>query len=277
MSVLVEVRDGVAEVRLDRPERRNAIDDATYDGLLRAGGRLREDPAVRVVVLTGAGPVFCAGADTSTFDLMREHGPEAPWRPADADEQAARVVDVAGLTLGRGQRAVLVWRTMPVPVIAAVQGAAVGLGLQLALAADIRIASPSAAFGAYEIRWGLAPDSGGTQLLPALIGSDRAMLMCATGRSVSGTEALADGLVTELADEPVSAAFGLAREIAERNPEAVRSVVRLLRAAQGWPDQDALIAERTEMFANIGTDNQREAVAAARERRMPVFADPATR
>jgi enoyl-CoA hydratase/carnithine racemase len=274
MTVVVEVTAGIAEVRLNRPERRNAIDDATYEGLLRAGARLREDPRVRVVVLTGAGAAFCAGADTATFDLMREHGPDAPWRPADADEQAAAIVDVAGLRLGRGQRAVLVWRTMPVPVIAAVQGAAVGLGLQLALAADIRIAAPSATLGAYEIRWGLAPDSAGTQLLPALIGPDRAMLLCATGRSMSGAEALVCGLVTELADDPVATAFGLAQEIAGRSPEAVRSVVRLLRAAQGWPDQEALIAERTEMFANIGTDNQREAVAAAREHRRPVFTEP---
>ena len=274
MGVVTEVVDGVAEVRLNRPDRRNAVDDAAYDGLLHAAARFRDDPAVRAIVLTGAGPVFCAGADTSTFDLMREHGPAAPWRPADADEQAARIVDVAGLTLGRGQRAVLAWRTMPVPVIAAVQGAAVGLGLQLALAADIRIAAPSATFGAFEIRWGLAPDSGGTQLLPALIGADRAMLLCATGRSVTGTEALPMGLVTELADDPVAAAFELARSIAARNPEAVRSVVRLVRAAQGWPDPDALIAERTEMFANIGTDNQREAVAAARAGREPVFTAP---
>ena len=274
MSVVTDVVDGVAEVRLNRPDRRNAVDDATYDGLLHAAARLRDDPAVRAIVLTGAGPVFCAGADTSTFDLMREHGPDAPWRPPDADEQAAQIVDVAGLTLGRGQRAVLVWRTMPVPVIAAVQGAAVGLGLQLALAADIRVAAPTATLGAFEIRWGLAPDSAGTQLLPALIGPDRAMLLCATGRSVTGAQALGMGLVTELADDPVAAALDLARTIAGRNPGAVRSVARLVRAAQGWPDQTALIAERTEMFANIGSDNQREAVAAAREERPPVFTAP---
>src|SRR4051812_29239759 len=112
MSVVVEVTGGIAEVRLNRPDRRNAVDDATYDGLLRAVAQLRHDPAVRVVLLTGAGAVFCAGADTSTFDLMREQGPDAAWRPADADERAAEIVDVAGLTLGRGQRAVLGWRTV---------------------------------------------------------------------------------------------------------------------------------------------------------------------
>ena len=275
--VLVSRFGGVAEVLLNRPEKRNAVDDAMYSALLHAAASLRADPTVRAIVLAGAGAAFCAGADTSTFDLMREHGPSAPWRPADADAVAAGIVDVAGLELGRGQRAALVWRTMPVPVIAAVHGTAVGLGLQLALGADIRIAAPDVTLGAYEIRWGLAPDSGGTQLLPALIGADRALQMCATGQSISGSQALAWGLVTELANDPLAAARELAQSVAARNPEAVRSIVRLVRAATAWPDQDGLVAERTEMFANIGSDNQREAVAAAREGRAARFADPGVR
>src|SRR3954462_5488320 len=163
-------------------------------GLRRAAAQLRTDNTVRAIVLAGEGAAFCAGADTSTFDLMRAHGRDAQWRPANADDVAAAIVDVDGLQLGRGQRAALVWRTMPVPVIAAVHGTAVGLGLQLALGADIRIAAPDLTLGAYEIRWGLAPDSGGTQLLPALIGADRALQMCATGQSISGRQALAWGL-----------------------------------------------------------------------------------
>jgi len=272
-AVLVTCSDGVAEVRLNRPAKRNAVDDDMYAGLLHAAARLRDDPSVRVVVLAGAGASFCAGADTSTFDLMREHGRSAQWRPEGADEAAAAIVDVDGLRLGRGQRAALVWRTMPVPVIAALHGAAVGLGLQLALGADIRIAAPDAVLGAFEIRWGLAPDSGGTQLLPALIGVDRAMELCTTGRALTGAEALGYGLVTALADDPRRAAVDLAREIAGRNPEAVRSVVRLVRMAAPRLSEAALIAERTEMVANIGTPNQREAVAAYREGRAPTFAD----
>jgi len=274
-AVLVTCSDGVAEVRLNRPAKRNAVDDDMYAGLLHAAARLRDDPSVRVVVLAGAGASFCAGADTSTFDLMREHGRSAQWRPEGADEAAAAIVDVDGLRLGRGQRAALVWRTMPVPVIAALHGAAVGLGLQLALGADIRIAAPDAVLGAFEIRWGLAPDSGGTQLLPALIGVDRAMELCTTGRAVTGVEALGYGLVTAVADDPRRAAAELAREIAGRNPEAVRSAVRLVRMAAPRLSETALIAERSEMFANIGTPNQREAVAASREGRAPTFADPA--
>lgn len=270
-DVVLTINGGVAEVRLNRPERRNAFRDEMYDGLLHAAARLREDNDVRVIVLSGEGPTFCAGMDTSGFDLMRAEGKSAAWRPADADEVAASVIDVDGLTLGRGQRTTLVWTTMRVPVIAAIQGAAVGLGLQLALGADIRIVTPEATLGAFEIRWGLAPDSAGTQLLPALIGFDRAMELCTTGRRVSGEEAVSMGLATSLSEGPRTAALELARTIAGRSPEAVASVVRLLRAGRPGCDQAALVAERTEMFRNIGSDFQREAVAAAREGRDPVF------
>jgi enoyl-CoA hydratase/carnithine racemase len=269
--VLLTVTDHVAEVRLNRPERRNAVTDEIYTGLLHAAARLRDDSSVRAIVLSGAGAAFCAGMDTSGFDRMRADGKAAAWRPPDADETAAAIVDADGLTLGRGQRAVLVWTTMPVPVIAAVHGAAVGLGLQLALGADIRIVAPDATLGAYEIRWGLAPDSGGTQLLPPLIGFDRAMELCVTGRRVSGEEALTIGLATSLADDPRAAALELAHTIAGRSPEAVGSVVRLLRMGRPRLDQAALIAERDEMNNNIGSDCQREAVAAARDGRDPVF------
>lgn len=270
-GVLVTVTDGVAEVRLDRPERRNAVDAEMFVGILEAAAQVRRDPSIRAIVLSGSGAAFCAGMDTSGFDLMRVEGRSAAWRPADADEVAAAIIDVDGLTLGRGQRAVLAWTTMPVPVIAAVHGAAVGLGLQLALGADIRIVSPDATLGAYEVRWGLAPDSCGTQLLPALIGFDQAMELCSTGRRVSGAEAVAMGLATRQADDPRAAALALATTIAGRNPEAVGSIVRLLRAGRPKLDQAALISERTEMFRNIGSDYQREAVAAAREGREPIF------
>ena len=274
-DVLLTIADGVAEVRLNRPDRRNAVRDEMYDGLLRAAARLRGEDSVRAIVLSGEGPTFCAGMDTSGFDLMRAEGKAAAWRPADADDVAAGIVDVNGLTLGRGQRAVLVWTTMPVPVIAAIHGAAVGVGLQLALGADIRIVTSDATLGAYEIRWGLAPDSGGTQLLPPLIGFDRAMDLCTTGRRVSGEEAVAIGLATSLAEDPRSAALEMARTIAGRSPEAVGSVVRLVRAGRPRLDQAALIEERTEMHRNIGSACQREAVAAVREGRDPVFSRPA--
>jgi enoyl-CoA hydratase/carnithine racemase len=268
------VIDGVAEVRLNRPERRNAFNDDLFDGLLRVAAELRDDPAVRAIVLSGEGPVFCAGMDTSAFDAMRDAGADATWRPPDADAAAAAIIDIDGLALGRGQRVVLAWASMPVPVIAAVHGAAVGLGLQLALGADIRIVTPDAILGAWEIRWGLAPDSGGTQLLQQLIGFDRALELCTTGRGVSGAEAQTMGLATTVAADPRAAAMELAGTIAGRSPDAVRSIVRLLRMGRARLAPEGLLAERAEMGRNVGSAEQREAVAAARAGRPPVFGPP---
>jgi enoyl-CoA hydratase/carnithine racemase len=272
-TVLTTVTDGIADVRLNRPASLNAISSDMFPVIIETAVRLLADPAIRVVVLSGEGRAFCAGLDTSAFDTMREDGAGGNWRPAGADAAAAALADVDGLALGRGQRAVLVWQTIPVPVIAAVHGAAVGLGLQLALGADIRIVAPGAKLGALEITWGLAPDSGATQLLPRLIGSDHAMELCATGRVVTGTEAVRIGLATQLADDPRAAAAELARQIAARNPQAIRSVTRLIRLGAAGHWQDGLIAEREEMTKNVGSGNQREAVAAVREKRAPHFAD----
>ena len=271
--VLSSVVDGVADVRLNRPDALNSVTDEMFTALISTAAQLRGDPSVRAVVLSGEGRGFCAGLDTASFDRMRDEGAAGSWRPRDADAEAAALAEVDGLVLGRAQRAVLVWRTIPVPVIAAVHGAAVGLGLQLALGADIRIVAPDATLGAFEIRWGLAPDAGGTQLLPPLVGADHAMELCATGRVVTGSEAVTIGLATRTADEPRAAAMALAREIAGRNPYAVRSVAGLVRLATSGRLQEGLLAERSRMVANVGSPNQREAVAAARERRTPVFAD----
>ena len=271
--VLTTVTDGVAEVRLNRPGSLNAVNDDLFLALIGAAAQLRRDPAVRAVVLSGEGRAFCAGLDTRAFDSMREHGANGDWRPPGATEAAAALADVDGQALGRGQRAVLVWQTLPVPVIAAVHGAAVGLGLQLALGADLRIVAPDAKLGAFEINWGLAPDSAGTQLLPRLIGPDHAMELCTTGRIVSGAEAVDIGLATRLAADPRAAAAELARQIATRNPQAIRSVTRLIRLGAVGRWQEGLQAELDEMNKNVGSDNQREAVAAAREKRQPRFAD----
>jgi enoyl-CoA hydratase/carnithine racemase len=271
--VLTTLTDGVADVRLNRPEALNAVDDTMFTAILETAVRLRSDPSVRAVVLSGAGRGFCAGLDTSVFARMDTGGEGASWRPPDADAAAAAIADVDGLVLGRSQRAVLVWTTIPVPVIAGVHGAAVGFGLQFALGADIRIVSPDAKLGALEINWGLAPDSGGTQLLPRLIGADHALELCATGRVVSGREAVELGLATRVAEDPHTAAIALARQFAGRNPEAVRSIARLVRLGARGPAQSGLLAEREEMVHNVGSDNQREAVAAMREGRSPVFTD----
>jgi enoyl-CoA hydratase/carnithine racemase len=256
--VVCTVEGGVADVRLDRPEKLNALDADMFAALARVGAALHAEPGLRAVVLHGAGRSFCAGLDSGAFRAMADGAdvlPAAAPDPADG--------------LGRGQRAVLVWHTLPVPVIAAVRGHALGGGLQLALGADIRIVSPDAVLGLLEIRWGLTPDMAGTQLLPPLVGPDVAKELTWSGRTVDGAEAVRIGLATRLADDPHTAAHELAAAIATRNPDAVRTAKRLFAPGTGL--DEGLAAERAAMTAIMGSANQREAVRAALENREPRF------
>jgi enoyl-CoA hydratase/carnithine racemase len=263
--VLCTVEGGVADVRLNRPDKLNALDAAMFAALAEVGADLRDRPGLRAVVLSGEGRSFCAGLvalDMSAFQAIADG---RAWRPADTATD--------GLT--RGQRAVLVWHTLPVPVIAAIRGHALGGGLQVALGADIRIAAPDATLGVLEIRWGLTPDMAGTQLLPRLVGPDVAAELTWTGRTVDAAEALRIGLVTRIADDPLAAAHELATEIAGRNPDAVRAAKRLLDLAHTGALAEGLAAERECLETIMGSPNQHEAAAAALERRTPVFAEGA--
>lgn len=239
--VRTTVADGVAEVRFTRPERRNALDVAQFTAIVHAADALRDRADVRVVVLSAQGPDFCAGLDRDMFRAT-------------------------------GQRAAYAWTELDVPVIAAVQGHALGGGLQIALGADLRIVAPTATLSVLEIVWGLVPDMGGTLLLPQLVGRDVAPDLTFTGRTVSGSEAVALGLATRTAEDPRAAALATARQIAARNPHAVRAAKRLLATPR--PPAEQLAAEQAEIGALIASPNQREAVAARLEGRDPVFDDP---
>jgi len=263
--VTVTITDGVAEVRLNRPDKRNALDGAMFAGLVSAGERLKSEPGLRAVVLSGAGPDFCAGLDFGAFRAMRD------------GERLSAQVDLPpgrGPARATGQRAAYVWAELPVPVIAAVTGNALGGGLQIALGADIRIVAPDARLSVLEIRWGLVPDMTGTQLLPELVGRDVAKELTFTGRVVRGAEAVALGLATRVDPDPRQAALELARSIAGRSPEAIRAAKRLLDLAGRADLETGLAAEQKEIGALIGSANQAEAVAAEFEQRPPRFTDP---
>jgi enoyl-CoA hydratase/carnithine racemase len=264
--VTVTITDGVADVRLNRPEKRNALDPAMFAGLVAAGERLKGEPGVRSVVLSGAGPDFCAGLDFGSFQAMRDGerlSAQGDLPPAHGPAQAA------------GQRAAWVWAEIPVPVIAAVTGNALGGGLQIALGADIRIVAPDAKLSVLEIKWGLVPDMTGSQLLPELVGRDVAKELTFSGRVVTGQEAVALGLATRVDPEPYRAARELARSIAGRSPDAVRAAKRLLDLAGRVDLTAGFAAEQKEIRALIGSPNQVEAVTAGFERRPPRFTDPA--
>jgi enoyl-CoA hydratase/carnithine racemase len=263
--VTVTIAGGVADVRLNRPEKRNALDPAMFAGLITAGEQLKSEPGLRAVVLSGNGPDFCAGLDFGSFQAMRD------------GERLSLQVEMPpghGPARAAGQRSAYVWTEVPVPVIAAVTGNALGGGLQIALGADIRIVAPGARLSVLEIKWGLVPDMTGTQLLPELVGRDVAKELTFSGRVVGGEEAVALGLATRTDPDPRHAALELARSIAGRSPHAIRAAKRLLDLAGRVDLETGFAAEQKEIGALIGSPNQVEAVAAEFGQRPPQFTDP---
>jgi len=262
--VTCTIADGVADVRFNRPEKRNALDGAQFNAIVAMGEKLRHTPGVRAVVVSGEGHSFCAGLDFSSFQAMAGGGNiigDRPEIPADSP--------VAAL----GQQAVYVWRMIPAPVIAAVHGHALGGGFQLALGADLRIVAPDAQLSVLEIRWGLIPDMCGTQLLPPLVGLERAKELTFTGRMIDGHEAVRIGLASKVADDPRADALALAAELAAKSPDALRVSKQLLENAAAAGLVDGFKAEQTGIRSLIGSPNQVEAVKAFFEKRPPAFAD----
>jgi enoyl-CoA hydratase/carnithine racemase len=268
--VVCTIIDGVADVRLNRPEKRNAVDNAMFQAIVETGERLKEERSVRAVVLSGEGKAFCAGLDFSSFQAMVTDEP-ATARDPDSVRSLGDRSD--GRKTNLGQQAAYVWTEMPVPVIAAVRGHALGAGLQIALGADLRFVSPDAQLSVLEIRWGLIPDMTGTHMLRRLLPLDVAKELVWTGRMVSGTEAVEIGLATRMCDDPLADALELARELAAKSPDALRAGKRLLNQSGLVGDAQQFIEESKEMGALIGSPNQQEAVRAFLERRDAKFVD----
>ena len=261
--VKVEIAEGVAEVTLNRPDKLNALDSAMFEAIIDAGESLSRAARLRAVVLTGAGKGFCAGLDKETFASLAAKG--APV----LGDLTKRTHGIANAF----QQAAYVWRTLPVPVIAAIHGVALGGGFQIALGADIRYVAPDARLAILEIKWGIVPDMAGIALMRELARSDVIRELAMTGRIFSGTEALAYGFATGLHADPLAAARSTAKEIAARNPEAVRAIKRLLNTASDADAATILFAESKEQAALIGSPNQIEAVRAGMEGRPGRFLD----
>ena len=266
VSLVVDA--GIADVRLNRPDKLNALDQAMFTAIVECGEGLKTDASVRAVVLSGEGRGFCAGLDFGSFQTMAGGG--ATKRSDDRDALGA-----IGATSGRlthlGQQAAWVWQELDVPVIAAVHGAALGGGLQIALGADLRIVAPDAKLSVLEARWGLIPDMTGTVVLPTLVGLDVAKDLTFTGRMVSGEEAVRLGLATRLAEDPRAAAIELAAELVTRSPDALREGKRLLNLSRSRTVADQFLDERVTMASLIGSPNQVEATLAYFEKRAPKF------
>ncbi|BBO04882.1 MULTISPECIES: crotonase/enoyl-CoA hydratase family protein [Bradyrhizobium] len=265
--VSISISEGVADVRLVRADKMNALDQAMFEALVAATDRLSKDKSVRVVVLSGEGRAFCAGLDMGRFAAMKEKGGNGI--PGGENR------DLTKRTHGQAnfpQQAVWGWRQLPVPVIAAVHGVAFGGGFQLSLGADMRFLSADARMSIMEIKWGLVPDMAGTPILASLVRDDILRDLTYTGRIFSAQEAMAYGLATRICDDPRAAALETAREIAGKSPDAIRAAKRLLNNLSVDPGP-ALLAESVEQQKLIGTANQTEAVRSNLEKRAAKYAD----
>jgi enoyl-CoA hydratase/carnithine racemase len=261
--VRIAVEDHVAVVTLSRPDKHNALDIEMFEGIIGAAERLRSEPGLRAVVMHGDGPSFCSGLDVASIMSAQANGGGG----------FDRLTDEAPNWF---QRTAYDWVGVPVPVIAAIHGVCYGGGLQIALGADIRIATSDARLSVMEIKWGLIPDMSITQTLPRLVGIDVAKELTYTGRVFSGDEALSLGVVTRVADDPVAEAVSLAREIASRSPDAVRAAKRLYDESWTGTAADTLALEAALQRTLIGSPNQLAAVTAGFTKQPAEFADPGT-
>ena len=265
--VSISISEGVADVRLVRADKMNALDQAMFEALVAATERLSTEKGLRAVVLSGEGRAFCAGLDMGRFAAMKEKG--GSGIPGGENR------DLTKRTHGQAnfpQQAVWGWRQLPVPVIAAVHGVAFGGGFQLSLGADMRFLSADARMSIMEIKWGLVPDMAGTPILAGLVRDDILRELTYTGRIFSAQEALSYGLATRVVDDPRTAAMEMAREIAGKSPDAIRACKRMLNNLSVDPGP-ALLAESVEQQKLIGGPNQTEAVRANMEKRAPKFAE----
>jgi enoyl-CoA hydratase/carnithine racemase len=255
-KVRYEVDGAVALVTIDRPEVLNAMDREVFTGLREAAERAGTDPAVRALVLSGEGRAFSSGLDTSLF----ASGIDGGGSPLTLD-------------IGALQACFSAYETVGIPTIAAIRGLALGGGIQLAAACDLRVGADDAEMAVYEIRWGIIPDLGGTQRLPRLIGLGRAKELVLTGRRIDAAEALAWGLLNRVVptDRVLDEALGWARELAAGPPLALSAAKRLATSAFDTPlvcglEREAMVNRRL-----LTTDDFREAVVARFEKRAATF------
>ncbi len=256
--VTIRIEGGIADVRLVRADKMNALDPAMFDAIIAAIARLGAEPGVRAVVLSGEGRAFCAGLDMASMAAS-----------GSGLDLHARTHGLAN----RFQQVAWGWRALPVPVIAAIHGVAFGGGLQIASGADVRIAAPGTRMAVMEMKWGIVPDMAGYALWRGLVRDDHLRELAYTAREFAAEEAVALGFVTRIAEDPLAEATALAEAIAGRNPHAIRAAKRLANLAAEADGAAILDAESAEQARLIRSPNQIEAVRANFEKRAPKFED----
>ncbi|MEO8364531.1 MAG: crotonase/enoyl-CoA hydratase family protein [Ilumatobacteraceae bacterium] len=274
--VTISVVDRIADVRMVRADKRNALDNDMFNALASVGEQLKTMNDVRAIVLSGEGASFCAGLDFGSFQVMAS-SKATPETTATINTSPR--LNAGDITDGRithmAQQVCWVWQEIPVPVIAAIHGHALGGGLQIALGTDIRIVHPDTQLSIREVHWGLIPDMTGTLMLSRLVRPDIAKDLVFSARIFSGTEAFEIGVATRLSNDPLRDSFALAAEIAQRSPEAIREAKQLLNRLANAGAAEQFAAERQAIGKLIGSPNQIEAVMAHFEKR-PASFNPVT-
>ncbi|MEL0027280.1 MAG: crotonase/enoyl-CoA hydratase family protein [Perlucidibaca sp.] len=248
-AVRLQRQGDIAEVILDRPEKHNAVGKDTLVELIAIGRSLRKDRDLRAVILRAEGPSFCSGLDIPSFmkqprSILR-HFLRPLWRSTNDFQEVAWV-----------------WRELPVPVIAVLHGRCYGAGLQIALAADFRLATPDCELSIMEAKWGLVPDMSGTVTLREVLPLDVAKKLAMTAEVFDAERGRELGLITETMADPLAAARALAATLATRSPDSVASTKLLFQRA--WPASvaKAFRLERWYQFRLLAGKNQRQAVKA---------------
>ncbi len=249
--VLTEIDGPIAYVTLNRPEKLNGVDLEMITELIAVAESLKANHDIRAIVLQGKGRSFCAGLDFAAAFKDRK--------------RVARFFVAGPRTVNRFQKVTTIWRDVPVPVIAVVQGHCYGAGVQLAAGADFRFTTPDATWSILEAKWGLVPDMGGTVPFGDQMRADDVMRLSMTGEQITGARAAEIGLATEAVDEPIKAALDLIARISERSPDSVAATKKLIYANRRGSLRSAWRLERklqSRMFKSANTKIARESAAA---------------
>lgn len=254
--VIIEKVGHIAIVKMNRPDKMNALDIDMFDALIEAGESLNEDPTVRAVVIAGEGKAFCAGLDLSMFSL-----------DGNSAMTATPLEERTHGNCNKWQKAVWVWRELQVPVIAAVHGVVFGGGFQIMLGADIKFAEANTKMSIMEMKWGIIPDMGGPQLMKLSVREDIIRELTYTNRVFSGAEAVEYGFATHVSENPLEDAIKLANEIAAKSPSAVVKAKKLFNALSDLSMEEGLMMESVEQAEILGKKNQMESVFAGMQKR----------
>ena len=265
--IKLTVENHIAHVQFSRPDKMNALDAKMFEAIPMVGEQLLSNSSIRAVVVSGEGDNFCAGLDKSNFAAL--------LNTAEQDEKPT-LSSLTGRTHGIAndfQYAVWMWRELPMPVIAAINGVALGGGLQIALGADMRFAQADSRFSILELKWGIVPDMSSTQIMRHLIADDVIRELTYTARIFGAEDAREWGFITKIVDDPLEHAMQVAQEIASKNPHAVRAAKRIIDSANYQTAEQGLLMESQEQDKLMGAPNQIEAVMAELQKRAPVFKD----